>query len=114
MTLEELYTLTGGNCRETVGRFGDAEMVKRFVRKFSNDTSFSQLKNALDSGDTETAFRACHTLKGVCLNLGFGNLLEVCIEMTELLRRSLLDEAREKFPALETRYNELMDAVSKL
>lgn len=114
MTLEELYNTTGGNYRDTVKRFGDAEMVKRFVRKFVTDKSFEQLKDALCAGETENAFRSCHTLKGVCLNLGFVDLLSVCIDMTELLRRGLLDEAREMFPTLEARYNDLVAAITKL
>ena len=77
MTLEELYNTTGGNYRDPVNRFGDAEMVKRFVRKFVTDKSFEQLKDSLFAGETEKAFRSCHTLKGVCLNLCYGDLLSV-------------------------------------
>ena len=114
MTLEELYSIAGGNCRETVNRFGDPELVKRFVRKFVTDKSLEQLHIALDNEENENAFRYSHALKSVCANLGFGNLLSVCIDMTELLRRNLLDDARSLFPTLEARYNELIDAISKL
>ena len=38
------------------------------------------------AGDTTTAFRAVHTLKGVALNLGLGSLAHASSQMTEALR----------------------------
>ena len=38
------------------------------------------------AGDTTTAFRAVHTLKGVVLNLGLGSLARASSQMTEALR----------------------------
>ena len=114
MTLEDLYEAFGGSYRDTAAKFGDVELLKRFVRKFATDSSFEQLKQALQNGETETAFRACHTLKSSCQNLGFTGISMICVEMNELLRRSLLDDARSKLPELEKRYKELMDAISKL
>ena len=36
----------------------------------------SQLTQAMDAGDVETAFRAAHTLKGICANLGLSRCLK--------------------------------------
>ena len=114
MTLEELYNTTGGNYRDTVNRFGDAEMVKRFVRKFVTDKSFEQLKDSLFAGETEKAFRSCHTLKGVCLNLGFDRLYESSAALTEHLRGRDCSGYEALFEELTVRYEALMAALKEL
>ena len=67
-------------------RLGTEELVVRFARKFPADTSYTQLCEAMAQGDAETAFRAAHTLKGLCLNLGFESLYKVDAALTEELR----------------------------
>ena len=114
MTVKECYEQIGSDYAGVLKRLSSEALVKRFALKFLKDPSYQELKDALARQDGEVAFRAAHTLKGVCLNLGFGDLLSVCIDMTELLRRSLLDEAREMFPTLEARYNDLVAAIAKL
>ena len=39
----------------------------------------------------ELAFRAAHTLKGVCMNLGFDHLYKLSFEITESLRTGNLE-----------------------
>lgn len=46
-------------------------MIRKFAVKFPEDKSFAELTKALEQGDVETAFRAAHTIKGLCLTLGF-------------------------------------------
>ena len=53
---------------------------------FPGDDSMQNLTNAMNAGDTTTAFRAVHTLKGVALNLGLGSLAHASSQMTEALR----------------------------
>ena len=40
------------------------------------------IADGIEAKDAETAFRGAHTLKGVCLNLGFQKLYEVSAELT--------------------------------
>ena len=89
MTVRESYEKIGSNFDEVLRRLGSEALVKRFALKFLNDTSFQDLKDALVKKDGETAFRAAHTLKGVCLNLGFDRLYEVSAELTEKLRGAI-------------------------
>mgnify|MGYP000290853416 FL=1 len=58
----------------------------------------SQLTQAMDAGDVETAFRAAHTLKGICANLGFKSLFEVSYEITEALRAGDMEQAKVMWP----------------
>ena len=86
MTIRECYEKTGSDYESILKRFGSEAMIQRFALKFLKDGSFSDLKNALEAKDGERAFRAAHTLKGVCINLGFDRLYNVSAELTEKLR----------------------------
>lgn len=74
MTLEECYTAMGANYQDVLKRFYKSDMIRRFVKMFLQDDSFRLLTDAMAKQDVKEAFRAAHTLKGVCLNLGFDNL----------------------------------------
>ena len=86
MTVKECYEQMGSDYESVLGRMGSEAMIKRFALKFLQDPSFNNLKENLEKNDGEEAFRAAHTLKGVCLNLGFDELYEVSAEITEKLR----------------------------
>ena len=76
----------GGDYGEAKARFQNDERIVRFLNMFPGDDSMQNLTNAMNTGDTTTAFRAVHTLKGVALNLGFGSLAHASSQMTEALR----------------------------
>lgn len=72
MKLDEFFRCVGGGYGEAKARFQNDERIVRFLNMFP--------------GDTITAFRAVHTLKGVALNLGLGSLAHASSQMTEALR----------------------------
>ena len=76
----------GGDYGEAKARFQNDERIVRFLNMFPGDDSMQNLTNAMNTGDTTTAFRAVHTLKGVALNLGLGSLAHASSQMTEALR----------------------------
>ena len=86
MTVRECYEQMGADFDNVLGRLGSEQMVQRFALKFLNDTSYQTLEETLKEKNVEQAFRAAHTLKGVCLYLGFDNLFTVSSELTEKLR----------------------------
>ena len=114
MTIQECYEKIGEDYQEILSRFGSEAMVKRFAVKFLNDTSFANLKQALQDKDVNEAFRAAHTLKGVCLNLGFNNLYTVSSELTEKLRKGELDGSDELFAKVEEQYKITEYAIGQL
>ena len=57
-----------------------------FLIKFLSDPSYVTLCEALKEEDYEKAFRAAHTLKGVCDNLALSRLGESASVLTECLR----------------------------
>ena len=86
MTLKECYAAMGGDYDEVMGRLRSERLVQKFVLKFLNDGSYQLLLDSLAAGDREEAFRAAHTIKGVCANLAFNDLQESSEQLTEALR----------------------------
>lgn len=113
MTMKEFYDKIGGDYGDVVKRFGGEAMAERFGKKFLSDPSFSGLKAAFESGSCEEAFRAAHTLKGVCQNLGYGDLGSVSSDMTELLRAGSIDEAKAMYGAVEAEYGKLTALIKE-
>lgn len=86
MTIQECYQNLGGDYAQVETRLPSVSLVKRFITKFLDDGSFSELCRTMESGQRAEAFRAAHTLKGVCANLCFDRLLASASQLTELLR----------------------------
>lgn len=86
MTIEECYQNLGGDYKQVLTRLPSAKLIERFVGLFLSDSSYHQLCQAMQAGNREEAFRAAHTLKGVCANLSFTKLYTSSSELTELLR----------------------------
>lgn len=93
MTLAECYAAIGGDLADVLGRLRSERLVQKFVLKFLDDGSYDLLCRSLEEEDWKEAFRAAHTIKGVCQNLGFCRLLESSSQMTEALRRNDIEEA---------------------
>lgn len=115
MTLRDFYNKTGSNYDGVLSLMGGSErIVDKFVRKFPNDKSAAQLFESFENKDYETAFRMAHTLKGVCLNLGFDRLRESASELTEALRNTVADNAPELLETVRRDYDEIICALKEL
>ena len=69
MTIKQCYQAMGADFEEISQRIPSEAMIRKFAVKFPEDKSFAELTKALEQGDVETAFRAAHTIKGLCLTL---------------------------------------------
>ena len=58
MTIRECYGELGLDFDAVLSRLVNEKLVQKFALKFLDDPSFQNLKDALDSKDVETAFRA--------------------------------------------------------
>ncbi len=79
------------------------------------DIIISLRKRRFNSADGdkngEEAFRAAHTLKGVCQNLGFDNLYKASFDITEKLRGRDTEGCEELLAKVEEQYNNTVDAI---
>lgn len=114
MNLKECYDAFGGNYNDVIVRLLTEERVKKFLLMFLNDTSFAQLKSAMKENDFRTAFRAAHTLKGVCANLSITKLCNSASELTEALRAKDTEAAVKLYPQVVEDYNITFDALEQL
>jgi len=114
MTIEECYTAMGANYQDVLRRFYKPDMIRRFARMFLQDTSFQQLTDAMARQDVKDAFLAAHTLKEVCLNLGFSNLMPSAVALTEILRAGSFDGAAEQYALVEKEYHKTIEALNAL
>ena len=109
--LKECYEQMGADYEGVLGRLRSEGLIKKFAKKFLDDGSFQSLKDNLAQGNGEEAFRAAHTLKGVCQNLGFDNLYQVSFDITEKLRGRETDGCEELFAKVEEQYKKTTDAI---
>jgi len=86
MTLRECYESLGGSLDDVLSRLPSEDLVKKFAIKFLDDPSYGDLVKGIETGDAELAFRAAHTLKGVCQNLSLDRLYVSAHNITEALR----------------------------
>ena len=111
MTLQECYAAMGGNYDEVMGRLRSERLVQKFVLKFLDDGSFDLLLRSMETGDYAEAFRAAHTIKGVCQNLSFTSLYEVSNRLNEALRNGPTPEAPGLVEEVKAEYDKTVSAI---
>lgn len=113
MTLQELYTAIGGDYDEVRGRLPSDKFIQKFVLKFLDDKSYELLLSSLEQGNGEEAFRAAHTIKGMCQNLGFTTLTGSSTELTESLRGGLTPAAGPLAEQVKADYERTVSAIRR-
>ena len=114
MTTKECFDAMGADYEGVLERFSSEALVKKFALKFLDDNSYSNLEDALADGNVENAFRAAHTLKGICLNLGLKNLYTVSSDLTEKLRGRELDGYEALYERVSEQYKITVNALKSV
>ena len=115
MDIKECYEAMHGDYEDIFSRLRNNALIIKLVKKFESDQSYAELKQGLADKDVEKAFRAAHTLKGICLNLGFDNLFAPSQELTEKLRgATTIEGTDELFAAVEKEYDRTCGALRKI
>lgn len=111
MTLQECYTALGGDYEEAIGRLRSERLVQKFVLKFLADPSYDNLIKSMDAQQYDEAFRAAHTIKGVCQNLSFTKLYQSSSALSEALRSGFTPEAPALAEQVNADYRQTADAI---
>ena len=112
MNLKECYDAAGADYEDVMRRFLKEERVDRFLGMLLRDQSFALLCDAMEAENYAEAFRAVHTMKGICMNLSLCALLEACVELTENLRPGTADgETDRLFQRVREEYSRTAEAV---
>lgn len=112
MTLQECYQALEGDYADVSARLPSERLVQKFVLKFLSDPSYELLMTSLQGGDVSEAFRASHTLKGVCQNLSFTRLHLSSHALTEALRGGSADGCENLVSQVTADYRQTVNAIA--
>ena len=111
MTLQECYAALEGDYAGVTGRLPSERMVQKFVLKFLNDGSYDLLVRSMEEENYAEAFRAAHTIKGVCQNLDFTKLYASSHQLSEALRNGFTPEAPALVEQVGADYRQTVEAI---
>ncbi|MCI9148137.1 MAG: Hpt domain-containing protein [Hungatella sp.] len=114
MSLKECYISLEGDYEDALSRLRSERLVQKFVLKFLNDGSYDLLCKSLEAGEYSEAFRASHTIKGVCQNLSFTKLYKSSHQLTEALRNGWSEEAGGLVEQVKADYEQTAGAIRNL
>lgn len=113
MTLQECYAEIGGDYEDVTARLRSERLVQKFLLRFLEDTSYELFCTSMKEKNYEEAFRAVHTVKGICQNLSFTRLLKSSSEMSDALRNGWTPEADELTDGFSADYRCTVDGIRK-
>ena len=117
MDINGFYREIGVDAKDVLNRLGSVVLIKKYLNKFAKDGTFADLKNGIAEKDYQAAFRAAHTLKGICLNLELLPLSEISVNLTDILRNYTPDRESDlngTFESFSKAYSEIVAKLENL
>ncbi len=92
----------------------DAEFVKVLVSMFMEQGPelYQDVRKACSTSESEKVVAASHSLKGVCMNLGFNELADICKDIEEQSRNGELNSACALLNDLDVKYQEVFNGLA--
>lgn len=113
--MKNLLIDAGVEVDSVMERFMNNEaLLERFMRKFKEDPNYKELLDAVEKKDTERAFAASHTLKGVSGNLSLGSLQNKVSEQCEMFRAGDFDSGAKMMDDVTREYQRVVSALDKI
>ena len=115
--LDIFYNTVEGDYNEVKSRLMNDRIILKFLLKFVDDPTYHDLMIAIRRENQEESFRAAHTLKGLCLNLGLRKLYHSVEVLTESLREHKeidFGEYDTMVAKLKGDYDDVISAIQKL
>ena len=89
MELKDLKNVIDIDIDGSLARFGNMESFYiKFLKKFIDDKSFINLKEALENNNIDKIGEEAHTLKGVAGNLGLNKVYQYSVELMRLAKEN--------------------------
>ena len=103
----------GANTKEGLARCVNNEsLYLRLVGMVPNNQGFNALYDSIENNDLDSAFSACHGLKGILANLSLTPLSQIVEELTELLRKREKIDYSQYIKNLEDKRKLLEDLIN--
>lgn len=113
--LQQMAEVAGTDIPTTLDRFLNNEaLYKKFLIKFFQDTTFENLRKAVEEGNMSSAFSHAHTLKGVSANLGLEFLCQKLTVTTDHLRTLQTDHIAEEMEEISEQYQRACELIRNL
>lgn len=105
----------GFDLDDALKRFVSNEaLYEKFLVRFSTDPNYSILVDSVNNCNKDEAFKAAHTLKGVCGNLSINRLLELVSRQVEYFRADQWDEGAAMMNDITEEYNKTVKVIDSL
>ena len=111
--LEGFYRRVGGDYKDVYYRLENDKTVLRFLERFLKEDSYQNFMERYAARDEKEAFRYIHNLKGVSLNLGFGDLFQISEEIANEFHAGFPNLTSDQLALLERRYRTVIEAINK-
>lgn len=85
----------------------------KYLKLFTEDTSYAGLKRAIEEKDSENAFRFCYDLQVVTGNLGFKTLYHNVSAACNFLKTGKIEPANALIMEIEPNYSEIIQIIEK-
>jgi len=82
--------------QDMLARFGnDAEMTKEIMESLVHEMqeSINAIESNYKSDNTQVATRNAHTIKGIALNMSFGILAQIALQLEQSIAKGKPDQA---------------------
>ena len=112
--LKVFYRKVGGDYRDVHYRLEDDETILHFLENFLREDSYRNFLMKYEAHEKKEAYRYIHTLKGVSLNLGFGDLFRISEEIANEFRSGCPELTVDQFVVLERRYNTVIEGIREV
>lgn len=114
-TMENQLKAAGVNVDDLMERLmGNMNLITRFFKRFPDDKSYELLADSISKGNTDEAFRAAHTLKGVCANLSMTKLFDVISKQVEYLRAGDIENGTRLMPEVTKEYESMIETIRNI
>lgn len=115
MDIKECYAAMGGDYADVQRRLKRDTLIKKLLLMFPRDENYQLLCTSVKDKSWEEAFRAAHSLKGVCLNLGLAKMANISSDLTEELRHGEPEsDLQPLLDQLSELYNRTLSVIAQL
>ena len=115
MNIQEFYDSIDENYENVSNRMmGNQKLVEKFVRKFLDDPTYEQIKEAVNKMDYDEILRTTHTMKGIASNLEFTRLQQKSAKAVDMIRAGQREEVLPVISEIEKEYQKVIEQITKL
>ena len=111
MTLQDCYEDMGGDLGAALAVLESETRLARYLRMFLDEPTARMLFLALEDARWADAFRAAHTMKGLCRGLGLTRLYDACCALADALRDGRAPEDERVIAWVQEDYDRVTRAI---